>query len=125
MTEFEQKFYGTVGGVTAKGDVYITQNNQEPERDFDLLLSDFKQFLDDLQVKHSNLDNETAIQEVIDAEAKLVELTDPKRGQGFHNLKRLWNGSRKAVVKVGEHFAEQSPWVKGAVAFLEGMSEDV
>jgi hypothetical protein len=45
--------------------------------------------------------------------------------QNFMNLKRLWNGGKKAGLKVGEHFAESNVWGKGAIAFLEGVSEDV
>ena len=40
------------------------------------------------------------------------------------NQERLWNGSKKAGIKVGEHFAESNVWAKGAIAFLEGVSED-
>jgi len=47
------------------------------------------------------------------------------RWQNFLNLKRLWNGGKKAAVKVGEHFIESNSWGKGAIAFLEGVSEDV
>ncbi len=51
----------------------------------------------------------------------------------YYKLKRLWNGSKKAGIKVGEHFAENNVWAKGAIAkrcceaqiaFLEGVSED-
>ena len=41
------------------------------------------------------------------------------------NVKRLYNGGKKAAVKVGEHFTQENVWGKGAVAFLEGISEDV
>jgi len=40
------------------------------------------------------------------------------RWQNFLNLKRLWNGGKKAAVKVGEHFIELNPWGKS-------VSEDV
>jgi hypothetical protein len=39
--------------------------------------------------------------------------------QNFLNLKRLWNGSKKAGIKVGEHFAENNVWAKGAIAKRE------
>jgi hypothetical protein len=61
----------------------------------------------------------------------------------YYKLKRLWNGSKKAGIKVGEHFAENNVWAKGAIAkrccvcealaslrasaqiaFREGVSED-
>jgi predicted HTH domain antitoxin len=34
----------------------------------------------------------------------------------YYKLKRLWNGSKKAGIKVGEHFAENNVWAKGAIA---------
>jgi hypothetical protein len=40
------------------------------------------------------------------------------------NLKRFWNGSKKAGLKVGEHFAESNVWGQGAIAFLKGVSQD-
>lgn len=45
--------------------------------------------------------------------------------QNLLNVKRLYNGSKKAAVKVGEYFTQENPWGKGFVAFLEGVSEDV
>jgi hypothetical protein len=41
------------------------------------------------------------------------------------NVKRLYNGGKKAALKVGEHFAEENIWGKGLIAFLEGVSENV
>jgi hypothetical protein len=62
--------------------------------------------------------------QVIDAEVRELQTTQPDRGQKFLSLKRLWNGGKKAAVKVGEHFAESSVWGKAAVAFAEGAAED-
>jgi hypothetical protein len=39
--------------------------------------------------------------------------------------KRLCHGGKQAAITVGEHFVESNPWGKGAIAFLEGVSEDV
>ena len=124
MAKVEQSFYGSVGGVTAKGDVYVTQTNQTTDQNFDVLFSDFKKFIADLQTKYPSLHNEVDIAQIIDVEAKLIEAKDQNRWQNFLNLKRLWNGGKKAALKVGEHFVEQNPWGKGAIAFLEGVSED-
>jgi deoxyribodipyrimidine photolyase len=124
MAKVGQNFYGPVGGATAKGDVYVTQTNQTTEQNFDVLFSDFKKFIADLQTKYPSLHNEVDIAQIIDVEAKLIEAKDQNRWQNFLNLKRLWNGGKKAALKVGEHFVEQNPWGKGAIAFLEGVSED-
>jgi hypothetical protein len=64
------------------------------------------------------------VPQIIEAEVKLIAAQDQQRWQNFLNLKRLWNGGKKAGIKVGEHFAENNIWAKGAIAFLEGMSED-
>lgn len=105
-------------------DTYI-ENNSSTEQTFEILMTNYKHFINDLQQKYPNLTNETAVTQIIDVEAKLIENKDQQRWQNFLSLKRLWNGSKKASVKVGEHFAENNVWAKGAIAFLEGISEDV
>ena len=62
---------------------------------------------------------------IIDAEFKDIKAKQLPQWQDLTNIKRLWNGGKKAMVKVGEHFAESNPWGKGLVAFLEGVGEDV
>ncbi|MBH8572424.1 hypothetical protein I8752_05120 [Nostocaceae cyanobacterium CENA369] len=124
MAEVKQTFHAPVGGVTGTGDVNVTQTNQTTEQNFDVLFSDFKQFLADLQTRYPTINDEVVVTQIIDVEAKLIEAKDQKRWQNFLNLKRLWNGGKKAAIKVGEHFVEQNPWGKGAIAFLEGVSED-
>ncbi|KAM3114168.1 hypothetical protein [Phormidesmis sp. 146-33] len=89
------------------------------------VVNDFQAFILSLQQKYTAVTDETAIAQIIDVEAKLIESQDKLRWQNFLNLKRLWNGSKKAALKVGEHFVESNPWGKGAIAFLEGVSEDV
>jgi hypothetical protein len=113
------------GDVTIQGDMIGTQNNTIAEQNLDNLINDFQAFILSLQQKYTSVTDETAIVQIIDVEAKLIESHDKPRWQNFLNLKRLWNGGKKAAVKVGEHFVESNPWGKGAIAFLEGVSEDV
>jgi predicted NACHT family NTPase len=97
-------------------------NIQNTEQNFEVILTDFKQFVTDLQTQHPDIDTlETATQTITVQANQLPQ----SRLQNFLNLKRLWNGSKKAGLKVGEHFAESNVWGKGAIAFLEGVSEDV
>jgi transcriptional regulator of heat shock response len=103
----------------------FTQQNNHTEQTLEILLTDYKQFISELQQKYPNLSDPTAATQIIEVEAKLIQDQDQNRWQNFLNLKRLWNGSKKATVKVGEHFAETNVWAKGAIAFLEGISEDV
>ena len=63
--------------------------------------------------------------DIIDAEFKSLEADRSPQWQNLLNVKRLYNGGKKAAVKVSEHFAQENVWGKGAVAFLEGISEDV
>lgn len=109
------------GNVSSSGNSY---ESTEKQQNFDVLLSDFKQFVSDLQAKYPTLNDDIAVAQIIDVEAKLVEAKDQKRWQHFLDLKRLWNGGKKAAIKIGEHFVEQNPWGKGAIAFLEGISEE-
>lgn len=95
------------------------------EQNLEMLLADYQQFIQQLQQKYPTLADPTTVPQIIEVEAKLIEAHDQQRWQNFLNLKRLWNGSKQAGVKVGEHFAENNVWAKGAIAFLEGVSEDV
>ncbi|NJN74804.1 MAG: hypothetical protein HC799_19475 [Limnothrix sp. RL_2_0] len=97
-------------------------NIQDTEQNFEVALTDFKQFVTDLQTQYPNVNTPEAATQTITVQAK--HLPQP-RLQNFLNLKRLWNGSKKAGLKVGEHFAESNVWGKGAIAFLEGVSEDM
>ena len=97
------------------------QHIHAPEQNFEILLTSYKQFIDELQQQNPHITNETAIIQTIDIEARRIDT----RWRNFLNLKRLWNGGKKAAIKVGEHFVESNPWGKGAIAFLEGVSEDV
>ncbi|MCY7277316.1 MAG: hypothetical protein LH702_27190 [Phormidesmis sp. CAN_BIN44] len=124
----QQNFHGSVSGGVAgnvEGDMIITQDQSTTEQNFEILLTDYKQFVDQLQQKYPNLADPIAVPQIIEVEAKLIEAQDPQRWQNFLSLKRLWKGGKKAGVKVGEHFAENNVWAKGAIAFLEGVSEDL
>jgi HEAT repeat protein len=101
-----------------------TQYINATEQDFDRLLADYKNFLAEIQQKYPAQTPESAVQPIIDAEFQELQNTQPQRWQNFLSLKRLWNGGKKATLKIGEHFTEDSLWGKAAVAFLEGILED-
>ncbi|WP_055074254.1 hypothetical protein [Pseudanabaena sp. 'Roaring Creek'] len=118
--------YSTIGvGFAAEGSKQeFSQYNSLHEQNFELLLTDFKEFINDLQQEFPDTeDDETALQ-TINVKSQELKQTQSFRWQNFLNLKRLWNGGKKATIKVGEHFTEQNPWGKGAVAFLDGVMED-
>jgi HEAT repeats len=107
-----------------QGDQIGIQQNYAPAQNFDVLLADYKQLIAELQQKYPTATQEAAIAQAIDIEFQEIKQFQPQRWQNFLNLKRLWNGGQKAAIKVGEHFAEENPWGKGAIAFLEGVMED-
>jgi HEAT repeats len=115
---FNAPVYGVAGNV--EGDQIINAPNQN----FDQLLADYKNFLTEIQQKYPTQTPESAVQPIIDAEFQEIQKTQPQRWQNFLSLKRLWNGGKKATLKIAEHFAEDSPWGKAALAFLEGVMED-
>ena len=106
------------------GTVIGKQVQASPEN-LEQLVFDFQQFITSLQQKYPKITDETAIAQIIDVEAKLIETKEKPRFSNILNLKRLWNGSKKAAIKIGEHFVEENPWGKGAIAFLEGVSEEI
>jgi hypothetical protein len=101
-----------------------SEQTSSSEKTLEILLTDYQQFIQQLQQKYPTLADATTVPQIIEVEAKLLEAQDQQRWQNFLNLKRLWNGGKKAGIKVGEHFAENNVWAKGAIAFLEGVSED-
>ncbi len=118
--------YATIGvNYAAEGSkVEFTQHTSSSEQTFEILLTDYQQFIQQLQQKYPTLADTTTIPQIIEVEAKLIETQDRQRWQNFLTLKQLWNGGKKATFKLGEHFTEDNLWGKMAIAFLEGVSED-
>jgi len=83
------------------------------------------QIIQALEKKYTYVQDEQQALNIIDAEFKEIKEQKPIEWQNLISVKRLYNGSKKAALKVGEHFAESNPWGKGIVAFIEGVSEDV
>jgi hypothetical protein len=83
------------------------------------------QIIQTLEQRHTQLANPQQTIEIIDAEFKELKASQPLQWQNLLSVKRLYNGGKQAALKLGEHFAEENPWGKGLVAFLEGFSDDV
>jgi HEAT repeat len=115
---FNAPVYGAAGNI--EGDQIINASTQN----FDVLLNDYKQFFNNLQQKYPVQTPESALQTLIDAEFQEIQKTQPQRWQNFLSLKRLWNGGKKATLKMGEHFTEENLWGKMAIAFLEGITDN-
>ena len=119
------------GDVTIAGDQIGTQNIQQESQDTALLA--IVQIIQALEKKYTFVQDPQQAIDIIDAEFKALEADrwrslperESPQWQNLLNVKRLYNGGKKAAVKVGEHFAQENVWGKGAVAFLEGISEDI
>ncbi|MEG3845780.1 HEAT repeat domain-containing protein [Microcoleus sp. herbarium19] len=83
------------------------------------------QIIQALEKKYTYVQDEQQALNIIDAEFKEIKEQKPIEWQNLISVKRLYNGGKKAALKVGEHFTESNPWGKGFVAFIEGVSEDV
>ena len=115
---FQAPVYGVAGNVEGDQVIHVPSQNAE------VLLADFKQFLNDLQQKYPNATDETAMQ-VVDAEFTEMKRSQPRRWRNLLNLKRQWNGVRTALLKAGEHYTEETPLGKALIGYLEGISEDL
>ena len=108
-------------------DTYIENkigNNSTLSSEDKEAIAELKQVIQDLQAKYpSARPEQQAI--IIEAEFQEIKQKQPWRWKNLLSYKRLLNGGKTAAIKVGEHFAEENPWGKGAIAFLEGVSETV
>jgi HEAT repeat protein len=101
--------------------LHIAAQQSSPEAALNAVV----QIIQALEKKYSYVQDEQQARNIIDAEFKEIKQQKPIEWQNLISLKRVYNGGKKAAVKVGEHFAESNPWGKGLVAFIEGVSEDV
>ncbi len=116
---FHTPVHGAAGNV--QRDMIVNAPHSEPEAALDAIV----QIIQTLEQKYTFVQDEQQALAIIDAEFTEIKAKRLPQWQDLMNIKRLYNGGKKAALKVGEHFAEQNPWGKGFIAFLEGVSEDV
>jgi hypothetical protein len=104
-------------------DTYI-ENDNSVNPDIKSALGDLGQMFSDLQAKYPQATESEAIK-IIDVKFEEIRLAEPRRWQNILSLKRVWNGLKKGAIKVGEHFAEETPLGKAFIGFLEGITDDV
>ncbi|MBD0309908.1 MAG: hypothetical protein ICV80_17925, partial [Microcoleus sp. T1-bin1] len=112
--------FGTNHGTQAQH-LHIAAQQSSPEAALNAVV----QIIQALEKKYSYVQDEQQALNIIDAEFKEIKEQKPIEWQNLISLKRVYNGGKKAALKVGEHFTESNPWGKGLVAFIEGVSEDV
>ena len=116
---FHAPVHGAAGNV--QGDMIVNIPHSEPEAALEAIVPIIRA----LEQKYTFVQDEQQALKIIDAEFTEIKAKQLPQWQDLMSIKRLYNGGKKAAVKVGEHFAEQNPWGKGFIAFLEGVSEDV
>jgi ribosomal 30S subunit maturation factor RimM len=104
----------------------VTQNIQAAQPSSpEAALNAVVQIIQALEKKYTYVQDEQHARRIIDAEYQEIIQQKPIELQNLISLKRFYNGSKNAAVKVGEHLAESSLLVKALVGFLEGICEDV
>ena len=123
QSKIQMNFHGSVHGAAGnvEGDMIVNPTQLESDTAIDAIV----QIIRTLEQKYTFVENEQQALRIIDAEFTEIKAKQLPQWQDLMSLKRLYNGGKKAALKVGEHFAEQNPWGKGFIAFLEGVSEDV
>ncbi len=100
-----------------------SQYNNLEQQKIEKALNDFKKIVLDLQQKYPHASEQRATA-IIDAELEEIQHNQPQRWKDILRLKRLWNGLRQSTINVGEYFAEETPWGKAALGFLEGFTDE-
>jgi hypothetical protein len=123
QSRIQMNFHGSVHGAAGnvEGDMIVNPNLSESDTALDTIVPIIRA----LEQKYTFIQDEQQALKIIDTEFTEIKAKQLPQWQDLLNVKRLYNGGKKAALKVGEHFAEQNPWGKGLIAFLEGVSEDV
>ncbi len=120
-------FNAPVGGVNSNSivtrDQIGIQQSYAPEHNFEVLMTDFELFVNDLQKKHPRVTKEEEAVQILQEEVQKLKHTQPLLWGELFNGKRWRNGGKKAFFKVCEHHAEGNVWWKGAGAFIEGLTD--
>ena len=120
--------YATIGlnYAAENSNPNVTQNIQAAQQSSpEAALNAVVEIIQALEKEHTEVQDEEQARNIIDAEYQAIIHQKPIELQNLISLKRFYNGSKNAAVKVGEHLAESSLLVKALVGFLEGISEDV
>ena len=104
-----------------------TQNNNYFDSDETLQqqIAELKQIIAELETQHPDITTEPQASVIIGNKFKDLQIKQSPQWQSLLIFKRLYNGGKKATLKLGEHFSQENPWGKAFVAFLEGISEDL
>jgi internalin A len=102
------------------------QHNYTSDPSIKNAIAEIRDILNKLNNKHPNI-NETEATEIIQAEFTEIQTTQPQKWKIIKQIfdgKRWVNGSKQAIIKVGEHYTENSALGKGLIGFAEGFTEN-
>lgn len=112
------------GDVNVQRDQVGIQNNYDVDPEIQNSISECQAILVKLQSQYPTV-TEAEAANIINVEFQEIKDKQLSRWQNLLSVKRFYNGSKKAAIKIGEHFSEHNVWGKGFIAFIEGLSEDL
>lgn len=106
-------------------DTYIENQAGADEALLRQSLAELKQHISTLQQQHPQATTEAEASAIIEAEFMAIRQRHPQKWQNLLQLKRWLNGLKEGSFSLGEHFAQESPWGKAIVGFLQGFTDDI
>ena len=116
------------GDVTISGDQVGIQHNYAPPQNLAAAAQEIQQLLE--QLAHTSpTATEAEAPGIMEAELAKIERSQPEKWATLRrdllNKERWFQGGKAAVTEMTKQLADKSVVVKGAIAFLEGFSEDI
>ena len=137
MTEkptYQSKYQITGNPTIIEGDQFVDGDNvgtkniygeSEIDETLKQQIAELQQIIAELETAHPDITTEPQASAIISNKFKDLQTKRSPQWENILKFKRLYNGGKKATLKLGEHFAQENPWGKAIVAFLEGISEDL
>ena len=101
-------------------------NNYTSDPSMKNSLDEIIKILNELNTKHPNV-SEPEAKEIINNELTNIQNNQPEKWATLEYIfegKRWLNGGKTALIKVGEHYSENSALGKGLIGFAEGFTEN-
>ncbi|MEO0769123.1 MAG: hypothetical protein AAFY72_06760 [Cyanobacteria bacterium J06649_4] len=106
-------------------DTYIENQGSSHSSEIRQALDHLSQQVSNLREQHPQVSSEQEAMAVIEAEFSEIKRSQPLQWKKLLQLRRWLNGFKSSSFSLGEHFAEESPWGKATIGFLQGFSDDV
>jgi len=106
-------------------DTYIENQAGIDQPELHKAVKDLEQKISALQRQYPQITTEAEATPIIEVELLEIKESQPLRWRNLLQLKRWLNGLKSGSFSVGEHFADETPWGKAALGFLEGFTNDI